>query len=99
VHGEDNVADGLIKHVERIKMESTCRGVDSCDAKGDMNSALILETLECSIKLNGFTADVHPFISPLPQPLHVHQLRRFALHVDQSRISFGCLDLETLGSL
>ncbi len=68
--------------------------MDSCDAKGDVSSALILDTFECNLTFNRFTAEVHCFVFFIfLQPWHMHELRWFTLdlNLDQGRIRFGML--------
>ncbi len=46
VKGQDNVTDGLIKHVDRSKLEKHMKECGFTFAIGDVSFALILETLE-----------------------------------------------------
>ncbi len=64
VRGEDNVADGLTKHVERR------RSAGSQGMKGDVSSALTSETFESSSR---FSLD--EFVFPFLQPWHIHELQ------------------------
>ena len=54
VKGEDNVADGLTKHVDRSKLEKYKKSADSPSAIGDMSFALVSEMFQYIIELNKF---------------------------------------------